>query len=246
MARARLAFPFVMMSTMAVASPPAVTVTYSETLDSECSTEGGVGIKDEWKAELAKKRIDFERRWADVGPRLLAATERVTGRPFTATSITARLTLCNVPSENSGTSILVNMRYALASFTAEPVSVQYKANILFHEVLHGFVHDYVPKSSPLLAGHADENERVQGHLHLLALMKAVLLDQGLTSDLAEVVKIDGELPGGYYKRAWEIVNQTDDTYLNYVSELRGEGPMGAPPPRRTGMVGNHPPPDPKR
>lgn len=222
MFRTLLSFFLVLVPVSAAASPPDVKVTYSEKLDSECSTEHGVEIKEEWKAEFARKRIEFEERWTAVGPRLLAAAERLTGRHFPASSITARLTLCNVPSENFGPSILVNMRYALASFTASPVSVRYKTNILFHEVLHGFVHDHVPKNSPLLAKHTDENERVKNHLHLLALMKAVFLDQGLKSDLAEVVDIDGELPGGYYKRAWEIVNQTDGTYLKYVSELRGE------------------------
>ena len=47
-------------------------------------------------------------------------------------------------------------------------------------------------------------------------------------DLVEVIKIDGELPGGYYKRAWEIVNQTDGTYLKYMSELRGKTAERAP------------------
>lgn len=56
-----------------------------------------------------------------------------------------------MPSESDGASILVNMRYALASFTARPVPVRYKANILFREVLHGLVQDYVPKDSALLA-----------------------------------------------------------------------------------------------
>jgi hypothetical protein len=220
----RTLFPFalLLLSANAAASPPGVRITYSEKLDSECSTTQGAAIKDEWKAEFAQKRIDFEKQWAEIGPRLLVATERLTGREFSRSSVTARLTLCNVPSENFGTDILVNMRYALASFTDHPVPVRYKACILFHEVLHSFVEDYVPKSSPLLAEHKDENERVRDHLHLLALMKAVLLDQGLQSDLAEVIEVDGELPGGYYKRAWEIVNQTDDTYLKYVSELRGK------------------------
>jgi hypothetical protein len=212
----------VLVSTGAAASPPEVKVTYSEALDSECSTVRGAEIKDEWKTELAQKRVDFEKRWAAVGPRLLAATERLTNRRFSTSPVTARLTLCNVPSENFGSGILVNMRYALASFTANPVPVRYKANILFHEVLHGFVQDHVPKDSPLLAEHKAEDERVRDHLHLLALMKAVFLDQGMQSDLAEVIEIDGVLPGGYYKRAWEIVNQTEGTYLKYVSELRGK------------------------
>ena len=223
-----LPFVLVLVSTNAAASPPEVKVSYSEALDAECSAAHGPGIKDEWKAELAQKRIEFEKRWAAVGPRLLAATERLTGRRFPAPSIAARLTLCNVPSESSGSSILVNMRYALASFTAQPVSVRYKANILFHEVLHGLVQDYVPKDSALLAEHKDESERVRDHLHLLALMKAVFLDQGMPSDLAEVIEIDGELPGGYYKRAWEIVNQSEGTCLKYVSELRGRSERAGP------------------
>ncbi len=220
--RTLLPFILVLVSANAGASTPEVRVTYSERLDSECSTVHGGEIKDEWKAEFAQKRIDFEKRWTAVGPRFLAAAERITSRQFASTPITARLTLCNVPSESSGPSILVNMRYALASFTASPVSVRYKTNILFHEVLHGLVQDSVPKNSPLLAEHQGESERVKNHLHLLALMKAVFLEQGLQSDLAEVIEIDGELPGGYYRRAWEIVNQTDDTYLKYISELRGQ------------------------
>jgi hypothetical protein len=222
MLQAPIPIVLILVSTGAVAALPEVRVTYSEALDSECSTVHGAEIKDEWKAELGQKRIDFDKRWAAIGPRLLAATERLTNRRFSTSPITARLTLCNVPSENSGAGILVNMRYALASFTANPVTVRYKANILFHEVLHGFVQDHVPKDSPLLAEHQVEDERVRDHLHLLALMKAVFLDQGMQYDLAEVIEIDGELPGGYYKRAWEIVNQTDGTYLKYVSELRGK------------------------
>jgi hypothetical protein len=223
MFRTLLPFLLAIVSSHAAASPPEVKVTYSEELDSECSAAHGADIKDPWKAELAQKRIDFEERWAAVGPGLLAATERVTGKRFSATSIAARLTLCNVPSESFGPSILVNMRYTLASFTDNPVSVRYKTNILFHEVLHGFVQDHVPTNSPLLAEHKEEDGRVKEHLHLLALMKAVLLDRGLQSDLTEVIEIDGELPGGYYRRAWEIVDQTDGTYLKYISELRGEG-----------------------
>jgi len=31
---------------------------------------------------------------------------------------------------------------------------------------------------------------------------------------------DSELPNGSYKRAWEIVNATEDEYLKYVDEIR--------------------------
>jgi len=43
----------------------------------------------------------------------------------------------------------------------------------------------------------------------------------MTNELAEVIDIDGQLPDGLYKRAWEIVNQENDAYLGYVDELKG-------------------------
>lgn len=57
------------------------------------------------------------------------------------------------------------------------------------------------------------------HLHLLSLQKAVMLDLKEPDQLKEVIAIDSLLPGGYYKRAWEIVNATDTTYLEYVAEV---------------------------
>jgi hypothetical protein len=54
---------------------------------------------------------------------------------------------------------------------------------------------------------------------LLALQKAVLLKLNEPDALKEVIAVDGALPGGYYKRAWELVNATDKEYLKYVAEL---------------------------
>jgi hypothetical protein len=56
-------------------------------------------------------------------------------------------------------------------------------------------------------------------LHLLALQKAVLLKLNAIDELADVIRIDSQLPGGYYKRAWEIINATDTEYLKYVAEF---------------------------
>jgi hypothetical protein len=47
----------------------------------------------------------------------------------------------------------------------------------------------------LLRQYADESERV--HLHLLALQKAVLKKLNASVELADVVRIDSQLPGGY-------------------------------------------------
>jgi hypothetical protein len=111
------------------------------------------------------------------------------------------------------------MRYALKSFNPAPVSMRYKVDTLFHELLHVFLARHPVRNSSLLEQHVSEPERTREHLHLLALQKAALLKLNQPDALKEVIAIDSQLPGGYYKRAWEIVNATDTEYLKYVAEI---------------------------
>jgi hypothetical protein len=208
-------------SQLAQAVPPRVQVEYSPGQDTLCSLLPGSAIRDSWKTELLARQGEFVALWEAEGPRLLAAAERLSGRVFPAQEVTAQLTLCNTPSESSPGSgrVTVNMRFALASFTASPVSMRYKADTLFHEMLHILLAAQPVRNSVLLEQHASEPARVRNHLHLLALQKAVLLELKQPEVLKEVVAIDSQLPGGYYKRAWEIVNASDGEYLKYVGEL---------------------------
>ncbi len=202
----------------AQAAQPRINVSYSPTMDSACALLRGGTIKEEWKDELVARKAEFDGLWATVGPKLIEATESITGKPFPGGDHTARLTLCNVPSQ-SIVGISVNMRYALKSFTATPVSMRYKVDTLFHELLHVYLLKYPAPNSGLLAAHSSEPECTRNHLHLLALQKAVLLKVQEPAALREVVAVDGQLPGGCYKRAWEIVNVTDAEYLKYVAEI---------------------------
>jgi hypothetical protein len=200
------------------ASLPHVKVEYDASEDVSCS---GGSIKEEWKAELHSREPEFISLWESEGPRLVAATESISGKDFPSQEITARLTLCNLPSESFPESgrVTINMRYALRTFTPEPVSMRYKVNTLFHELLHIFLERHPVANSALLKEHASEGERVRDHLHLFALQKAVLLKLNQADTLKEVIAVDSMLPGGYYKRAWELVNATDTEYLKYVTEL---------------------------
>jgi hypothetical protein len=98
--------------------------------------------------------------------------------------------------------------------------MRYKVDTLFHELLHIFLSRRPIESSALLKEHAAEDERVRDHLHLLALQKAVLLKLNEPDALKEVIAVDSALPGGYYKRAWELVNATDTEYLKYIANCR--------------------------
>ena len=203
------------------ATLPRIKVDYSPSEDIACSSPPGSPIKEEWKAEFLSREPDFVRLWNTEGPRCLAAAEEIVGKDFPSQEITARLTLCNVPSESfpGEGRVTINMRYALRSFTPEPVSMRYKVDTLFHELLHIFLSRHPIENSALLKEHAAEDERVRDHLHLLALQKAVLLKLNEPDALKEVIAVDSALPGGYYKRAWELVNATDKEYLKYVAEL---------------------------
>ena len=198
-----------------------VSVEYSASEDLACSLPPASPIKEEWKAELLSRQSEFVRIWQTEGPRLLAATEAISGKDFPSEEVTARLTLCNAPSESfpGKDRVTINMRYALRSFTPEPVSMRYKVATLFHELLHIFLSRHPIENSALLKEHAAEDERVRDHLHLLALQKAVLLKLNEPDALKEVIAVDSALPGGFYKRAWELVNATDKEYLKYVTEL---------------------------
>jgi len=46
----------------------------------------------------------------------------------------------------------------------------------------------------------------------------------MKAELSEVIDIDSQLPDGFYKRAWQIVNQSEDGYIKYVEELNANEP----------------------
>jgi hypothetical protein len=202
----------------AQAGQPRVTVEYSPGMDAVCALVRGVEIKEEWKAELAARKAEFESLWANAGPGLIEAAEAVAGKPFPSEPVTARLTLCDLPSQ-SIFGISINMRYALESFTSPPVPMRYKLDTLFHELLHVFLAAHPVAGSHLLTAHAAEPACVRNHLHLLALQKAVLLKVQAPEALQDVIGIDVQLPSGCYKRAWALVNASPGDYLKYVAEL---------------------------
>jgi len=209
-----------------------VQIVYDARLDAGCLPERGASAAaTAWQAELAERLEAYRHEWDTAWPRLRAATEAVTGQPFPARSFTARLTLCDTASEAvpSSDTVIVNMRYALASFTPTPVPLRYKVQTLYHELLHEYLARWQPAASPMLEQQAEPSRRIRNHLHLFALEKAVLLHLGETDVLAQTIAIDSQLPGPY-KRAWAIVNASDGEYLRYVAELSRAPPEPAPEP----------------
>jgi hypothetical protein len=151
-----------------------VDIVYSPTFDAACAFATGYEIKDEWQHELKSRLNEFHSEGSSAEAELLSTTEKIVGKPLMRRSATARVTLCDTPSRSSP--LLVNMRYALASFTSSPVPMHVKVGTLYHELLHNYIADFLPPSSDLLQQYTHEHARVTGHLHLLALQKAVYLE----------------------------------------------------------------------
>lgn len=184
------------------------------------STESCAGEppKPEWVAELQSRLPEFKAVWEAIGPQMLGAVASLTGKAVDPLPQKVSLSLCSSPSQ-AIFGVSVNMRYAIRSFTPEPVPLRYKADTVFHELLHDFVSRNTPRASALLAVHDAESRCVRNHLHLLALQKGVLLSLNASEALTQVISIDSQLPSGCYKRAWNIVNESKDTYERYIAEL---------------------------
>ena len=201
------------LPTSRAAPPNPIELVYNS--DEQCFVSE---VKEELIAELQSRLAELRSIWENVGPRMLNAVTALTGKYVEPLPRRVLLTLCSSPSQ-AIFGVSVNMRFALRSFTAQPVSMRYKADTVFHEVLHDFVNRYTPRPSALLSLHQSEPKCVRNHLHLLALQKAVLLSLEQPEALAQVVSIDSQLPSGCYQRAWGLVNEAENVYKQYVAEL---------------------------
>ena len=197
-----------------------VQIKYTPTLDSVCTFIKGGDIKDDWNKELLLKKVELEREWKRIGPTLISTTEEITGQLFEGGEHNVNLTLCNTPSRSFP--LILNMRHSLSSFTDNPVSIQDKVGTLFHELLHPYISEHLPKSASALEKYKNEHPRVLDHIHLLALQKAVYLKLGFEQELSSIIAMDNRLPNGHYKRSWEIVNSSESYYKALVAELKNK------------------------
>lgn len=174
-------------------------------------------INSAWQTELKNKMSTWQNLWDHDGNLLLKTSIEIVGKPYPDTSYKVALTLSSMPSISAP--LIVNSRYALNSFTKTPIKNDVFISTIFHELLHNYLDAILPQRSPLLDKYQAETKGVVNHLHLFALEKAVYLKLGWQAKLKDVIAKDQSLPNGDYKRAWEIVNHTED-YLNFIGELK--------------------------
>ena len=81
-----------------------------------------------------------------------------------------------------------------------------------------YLEDKIPPKSRLLKKYSAEHPVVKNHIHLLALQQAVYLSLKWKTKLEQVKKKDKSFPNGFYKRAWEIVEE--EGHEGFINELK--------------------------
>jgi hypothetical protein len=200
--------------------PPGVRLLYAEPFDGVCTRKTGFKIAPAWRRELDGRMPELRAAWRRVWPALARTTERLGGRRFHKREFDVALTLCSFGPMSLP--LLVNVRPWLRSAEERPRPTALVLGTTYHEILHWYLDEADLGQTPLLARYRREHPAVRVHLHLLSLLKAVYLELGWKRQLEIVLYNDRRIPGGHYRRAWEIVN-TGRNHEAFVRELRAAG-----------------------
>ncbi len=195
---------------------PVVRIVYATLFDEVCSVKYDYPLRQEWKDELLGRLVQWRELFEREGMQLLGEAIRIIGQPFPDRTIRVSLSLCSFPSIS--TPLIVNARYALRRFTADPITDDVLIGTIVHEILHNYLDYFQFESSAISREHPGSSKSLVNHVYLFALLKATYLKLGWDSKLNEMVKKDRSLPNGDYKKAWNIVNKGE--YMKIVDELK--------------------------
>lgn len=215
-----------LMPTFAPAEGPVVKYRYSGVFDRWCTATNGTEVPDAKQQQLLGKVDGLQAKWDKLGPKLLATTEKLIGKPFRRREVTATLFLCG-QTPSMSLPLLINGNWFVDGERQLPNDMA--THIVFHELLHIYIGDNYCESSspcgfmrdsPVRKRYEAKGEHflVLNHLHLMAIQKLVYLELGLEEELANVIANDSLLARGQYKRAWEIVNE--EGHETFVAELQ--------------------------
>lgn len=194
-----------LLPVIALADGPVVTYRYSPVFDRWCTGSNGTEVLGTNVQQLLDKVDAMQKQWDEIGPKILATTEELIGKPWLRSEVTATLFLCG-RTPSMSLPLLINGNWFVKG--DPPLPTDMATHIVFHELLHIYLVDHFPGASPLRKKYEAEGENflVLNHLHLMAVQKLVYLELGLEEELARVIENDSKLAKDAYKRSWEIVN----------------------------------------
>jgi len=193
-----LAFAFVAHAQ----SYPKLFFSYSSLYDANCPAE--MRPSPAAVEEILTRTGEFAAAWQAQGPALMAALFNLTGKGFSRSELTATLSGCRDLPSISDPLVLNVTRYLRIERGARARNLDQFVDLVFHEMLHTWVGENLPRQTQLLHKYADESRLVRSHLHLMALQVMVYRRAGRT-DLLSWIEVFYPSMSGEYPRAWEIV-----------------------------------------
>lgn len=202
---------------------PSVSFHYNAAIDNYlCQRKSKARILPNWHSELTSKLPQLEQVWNQLGPRLLAETSKLTGKPFPYSHYNVSVFLCPDLPGLSFPIIMVPVRMYLKHAVIQQTWGKNEfVDMVYHELLHLYVARALHWNlwTPLLKKHHNEALNTKIHLHLFALQKAVYFNLGLQKEWQIVVEENKQFPT-QYSRAIAIVEE--DGYQPYINELRSD------------------------
>jgi len=206
-----------MMSLLA-AQAPVVEILYppgGSLLDRLCTSDFKRSVNYEAVSAAVRLRPEFQKQWDTDGHVYLNAALAEIGLDFPYREMQATLTVC-LPASTS-IPLIIDVVPFLPTATKRAPDWEF-AEVVFHELMHTYVSPVVATSG-LLKKYKDQPPTTRYHLHVMAMEVMTLRKLNLL-DRLEVIDHDYRNgPDAAYKRAWEIVNETEG-YLRFIAELK--------------------------
>ena len=206
------------MISLQAAQVPVVEILYppgGSLLDRYCKSDLKRSFNDEALSAAVRLRPEFQKQWDAEGPIYLTAALTEIGVDFPYREMQATLTVC-LPASTS-VPLIIDVAPFLPTATKRAPDWEF-TEVVFHELMHTYVSP-VLATSPLMKKYKDEPPTTRYHLHVMAVEVMTLRK---LNQFDRLKAIDHDYRGGpdaAYKRAWEIVNETEG-HLRFIAELK--------------------------
>lgn len=164
-------------------------------------------LKMSWSTELKNRVSEFQERWDKDSQILFKVLLNEFKKDFTRVEYSASLSACAVAPSMPNPLVLNVSRY-LKTFWApkEPKDMKYFVDVPFHELLHLWLSENLPKETPIITKHKNEKDGVISHIHLFAMQSLIYEKAGMEDNWKEVRAFILR-HGGVHQRALELMEK---------------------------------------
>jgi hypothetical protein len=206
------------MISLQAAQVPVVEILYppgGSLLDRFCKSDLKRSVNDEALLAAVRLRPEFQKQWDAEGPIYVSAALTEIGVDFPYREMQATLTVC-LPASTS-VPLIIDVAPFLPTANKRAPDWEF-TEVVFHELMHTYVSP-VLATSPLMKKYKGEPPTTRYHLHVMAIEVMTLQKLNQFDRLKAIDRDYRSGPDAAYKRAWEIVNETEG-HLRFIAELK--------------------------